>query len=136
MKLLSAAILALALQQPNCNISNLIDSKSVDEIRKYFPRAEVTKVLPCVLSVETGVPGDTLSRELLTQIAHKLFQSRETMGQLTTGMTIAGYNYFILGFYDHAIVYDRFGGRYYVFNGQEVANFFRVAPNVCMQQED
>jgi hypothetical protein len=133
MKFLSVALLALALQQQDCNVAGMVDAQSVDKVREYFPRAVVTKILPCVLSVETGVPGGTLSRSLLVEIAHKLFQSRETMGQLNFGMTVGGYNYFILGFYDLAVVYDRFGGRYYVFNDGEVAAFFRVAPNACMQ---
>lgn len=128
MKTLAAALFVVALQQ-QCNVATVIQDKTAQGIREYFPDAEVMNVLPCVLTIETHV--DNVSAKLITEVAHSLFTSPQAR-QLTLGMEVAGYNYFILGFTHHTIVYDRIGARYFVFDAQQTAQFFRMAPNVCV----
>lgn len=131
MKALLVAVATMALvQQQQCDIGTLVGGKAAEKFREYFPEAEVVNVIPCVLSVETHV--DNVSRKLIVELAQKVFAMPE-MRQLVIGMEISGYNYFLLGFTYHTIVFDRHRGVYYVFDAEETGRFFQRAPNVCIR---
>lgn len=131
MKALAAAALVVALQQQQCDVSAVIQGKTQEGVREWFPDAEVMNVLPCVLSIETHVANVT--PKLITEVAKAFFSSPQAK-QLTVGMELAGYNYFVLGFTRNTIIYDRYGGRWYVFDSQQTGSFLRTAPNYCAQR--
>lgn len=122
-------ILFVLAQQQQCSLSTMVQGKTAEGIKEYFPDAEVMNVLPCVLSIETHVPNVT--RKLLIEIM-KGFANSPQAGQLDMGMQLAGYNYFILGFTTNTIVYERYRHIWWVFDSVETARFFQTMPNFCV----
>lgn len=120
----------MLLAQQECDIGAMVQGKTVERFRDYFPDAEINSAHPCILSVETGVDG--VSRKLITELAHRIFEMPD-MRELITAMEFTGYNYFLLGFTDYNVVFDRVRSRYYVFDSAETARFFQLAPNICFR---
>jgi hypothetical protein len=79
-----------------------LEKEVVKNAREYFPKADVSRVGPLMLHVETHVGN--VSRKLCTEITLAMIQKKGA--DLSMALSIDGYRYFSLGFDEYNVVWD------------------------------
>ena len=136
MRLRSAVIATVLILQaagnPACQ--QMVDGQVLQEVRQYFPRAEIHKCFPDMLHIETRIGN------ISAKFADETFRTMMAGArgpQIHRGMTMAGYRWLSLGFDDFNVVWTN-GGNPIVLNRASavswmVATYGRVpAPGSCV----
>jgi TonB family protein len=100
---------------------DFVDDKVLAGSREYFPKAEVYKLHPQMIHIETHVGN------VSGAFAKKTFDAMLATPQgeqLKTFLPLAGYRWFVLGFDDFNVVWDLQAKRYDVFGPGQYKNWF------------
>jgi TonB family protein len=100
---------------------DFVDDKVLAGSREYFPMAEVYKLNPQMIHIETHVGN--ISGAFAKKTFDAMLATPEG-GQLRTFLPLAGYRWFVLGFDAFNVVWDLRAQRYYVLDPGQYEKWF------------
>lgn len=98
------AIRLFSLLVAACLLSSceVVDSQLLQKSREFFPKAEVYKVRPDTVQIETHIGN--VSRKLVEEIFRNMLTQKGA--DIRQGFQVAGYRWLILGFDEYNAVWD------------------------------